>query len=156
MEIFEQIIYQIGLSAAFVLGILCALHALLHKREPNSAVMWVSICITIPLVGSLLYIMFGANRIHRHAIKLMLHSRLKSGPDTLSSPSGQGPTTRFHTQDTGGEDKIYYPPESEQSSFTEKETTEFPMEVPAALLPARIRTMARIGYSVMGLPPILF
>ncbi|MDL2307461.1 phospholipase D-like domain-containing protein [Desulfovibrio sp. OttesenSCG-928-C06] len=151
MEIFENVVYQLGLLAAFILGILCAAHALLHKREPSSALIWVAICFSIPVVGSLLYVLFGVNRIHRHATKLMLRSRKLARPGNLSSPAdgdGGKPGQCFHPQDDG-EDKIFYPPQEEHAH---DHCAEFPMEVPAALLPAKIRTMARIGYSVMGMP----
>ena len=149
MEIFENVIYQVGLAAAFILGILCAAHALLHKREPSSALIWVVMCFSIPVVGALLYVLFGVNRIHRHATKLMLRSRRLSRPGNLSSPADGGqPGQCFHPHDE--EDKIFYPPAEEARQ--DDDCAEFPMEVPAALLPAKIRTMARIGYSVMGMP----
>lgn len=55
------------LIEAFVLitGIATSLHALLHKRDPRSALLWVIACLFIPLLGPILYLLLGINRIHR-------------------------------------------------------------------------------------------
>jgi cardiolipin synthase len=42
-------------------------HALLHKRDPRSALVWVSLSLTIPVFGPLLYWLLGINRITRRA-----------------------------------------------------------------------------------------
>ncbi|MCX7123737.1 MAG: phospholipase D-like domain-containing protein [Gammaproteobacteria bacterium] len=47
----------------YVLGIVGAIHALMKKREPRSALIWVIICVFFPFFGVLLYIMFGVNRV---------------------------------------------------------------------------------------------
>lgn len=159
MEIFGHIASKIILATGFALGVLCAVHALLHKREPNSALIWVSLCLSIPILGSLLYIVLGFNRIHRHAAKLMLRSKRNAGPATLSSPAGLLAQAPFHQQ--GDDDKIKYPTENTEPSMVPESPVQegeqeqiFAMEVPTALMPARIRTMARIGYATMGMPLI--
>ncbi|NKB34019.1 MAG: hypothetical protein GKR91_13065 [Pseudomonadales bacterium] len=45
------------------IGIGAALHALLTKRDSKSALAWVAICLLIPLLGPLLYLVLGINRI---------------------------------------------------------------------------------------------
>jgi len=52
------------------INISTALHALLTKREPASAVAWVLTCLLFPLVGPALYFLFGINRIQNRARKL--------------------------------------------------------------------------------------
>src|SRR6185295_7893284 len=45
-------------------------HALLHKHDSRAAVSWVGLVWLAPLVGSVLYFIFGVNRIHRRAVDL--------------------------------------------------------------------------------------
>jgi cardiolipin synthase A/B len=42
-------------------------HAILHKRSTQSASAWVGVVWLLPAVGSILYLLFGINRIHRKA-----------------------------------------------------------------------------------------
>lgn len=58
----------VGLSLA--LSAFGALHALLRKREPRSALGWIAVCIGLPFLGPFLYFLFGINRIHTRARKL--------------------------------------------------------------------------------------
>jgi cardiolipin synthase len=44
-----------------------ALHALLTKPDPRSAVSWITLCWLFPLVGPVLYWLFGINRVRTHA-----------------------------------------------------------------------------------------
>ncbi len=44
-------------------------HALLNKRDPRSALVWVSLSLAMPLVGPLAYWLLGINRITRRAHK---------------------------------------------------------------------------------------
>lgn len=50
--------------AFYILGIAGAVHALLKAREPRSALIWMVICLFIPL-GFLLYVIFGVNRVKK-------------------------------------------------------------------------------------------
>ncbi len=43
-----------------------ALHALLTKSDPRSALSWIGVCWLIPFAGPLLYWLFGINRVLRH------------------------------------------------------------------------------------------
>lgn len=58
------LILQVGL------GLLCAWHALLTKRDPRSALAWIGITLLIPLGGPLLYFAFGVNRIRTRGQRL--------------------------------------------------------------------------------------
>lgn len=58
------LVLQVGL------GLLCAWHALLTKREPRSALAWIGITLLIPLGGPLLYFAFGVNRIRTRGQRL--------------------------------------------------------------------------------------
>jgi cardiolipin synthase len=53
-----------------VVAPLSAGHALLHKRDPKSALGWIAVCLLFPLAGPLLYFLFGVNRVKTRARKL--------------------------------------------------------------------------------------
>ena len=42
-----------------------AIHALLHKRDPRAALGWLMLCVLVPLLGPLVYLVFGINRPFR-------------------------------------------------------------------------------------------
>lgn len=45
-------------------------HAILYKRDPRAAVLWVSVIWLAPIVGGILYLSLGINRIRRRALFL--------------------------------------------------------------------------------------
>lgn len=53
--------------AAVVFSLFTAGHALLHKRDPRPATMWVVICLALPVVGAITYWIFGFNRVWTRA-----------------------------------------------------------------------------------------
>lgn len=65
--------WHVWLLLAELLGVLAALHALFHKRDPRSALVWVLFCLAFPLLGVLLYVVFGRNRVRRVARQLKPH-----------------------------------------------------------------------------------
>ena len=65
---FESGLVRWGLSAiAILLSVVCAGHALLRKRDPRAALGWITICLLLPGLGALLYLLFGVNRIKAKA-----------------------------------------------------------------------------------------
>jgi cardiolipin synthase len=60
--------------AAVVLGIAvsiyAALHALFNKRDPRSAATWIAVSLMWPVVGAIIYVIFGKNRIKTRARQL--------------------------------------------------------------------------------------
>lgn len=59
---------QQALSAlAILLSIACAGHALLRKRDPRAALGWIAVCLLLPGIGALLYMLLGVNRIKAKA-----------------------------------------------------------------------------------------
>lgn len=73
-----------GIAAAvFLLAIASAVHALLQRRETGAVIAWVGLIILLPLAGSLLYWLFGINRIRRRARAL----RDGHGPSPAPRPS---------------------------------------------------------------------
>ena len=55
MEFVPQIAFALTSGAA-------AIHALLNKRDPRSAFGWIILCIILPVVGPVLYLLAGINR----------------------------------------------------------------------------------------------
>lgn len=73
-----------------VLSILSAGHALLIKRDPRSALGWIVICLTLPLLGPLLYWGMGVNRISRTARQWLMSGRRLAGGDIFRFKEAPG------------------------------------------------------------------
>lgn len=56
-----------------------AVHALMTKRDPRAAIGWTGLCAFAPVIGGLLYIIFGVNRIHTKTRKLKKRGRFDCG-----------------------------------------------------------------------------
>lgn len=54
------------LALNYALASVAALHALMTKSDPRSALSWIGVCWLIPIAGPLLYWLFGINRVLRH------------------------------------------------------------------------------------------
>lgn len=69
--------YWILILYAFSLW--AALHAVLNKRDPRAAMVWVVVCGALPGLGAILYRFFGVNRIEMRARSMDFprHPRLK-------------------------------------------------------------------------------
>ncbi len=67
------------LIAHALLAALSAGHALLNKRDSRAALGWIAVCLAYPIVGPLLYYLFGINRLHTraHDLEGARHRRLK-------------------------------------------------------------------------------
>lgn len=57
-------------------------HILLHKEDVSSAIGWMGLVWLAPIVGSILYILFGINRIRRKASRLYAISHQHTTPVT--------------------------------------------------------------------------
>lgn len=68
--------WQTAVAALITLaGIASAGHALLNKRESRAAFGWCAICLMVPLLGAVLYVLFGINRVRGRARRLRLQER---------------------------------------------------------------------------------
>jgi cardiolipin synthase len=72
----EQFWPHIAAAAALLAGLLATGHVLLSKRDSRAATIWIIVIWTLPVVGSLLYLVLGVNRIRRRAIQLGIHKTL--------------------------------------------------------------------------------
>ena len=66
MEILNWTLFLIHISLALA----ASGHALLNKNDPRSVWGWVSFCIVFPLLGSVIYFLFGVNRVRTRAKKM--------------------------------------------------------------------------------------
>jgi cardiolipin synthase len=57
-----------GLTLLVDVGVSC--HAVLYKRDTRAAIAWVGFIWFVPVVGAILYLLFGINRIERRARQL--------------------------------------------------------------------------------------
>ncbi len=85
----------------YVLGVIGAIHALMKKREPRAALIWVIVCIFFPFFGVLAYILFGVNRV-----KMVTREWRSHGFCSLTSSTGQAKQSAVCAL---AEDAIYQP-----------------------------------------------
>lgn len=64
--------YWPHVSGALILvaALAASVHALLSRREVLSSIGWMGLIFMVPLVGAVLYAVFGVNRIQRRAVRL--------------------------------------------------------------------------------------
>ena len=78
-----------GFDLAAVL--LASGHALLHKREPRAATLWIGVIWLLPALGPLLYLALGVNRIRRRARALGVHKTFSRAiPEDFGEPAHEG------------------------------------------------------------------
>lgn len=51
----------------YFISVLAAIHVLLHKRDFRSSLGWIAVCLGLPGIGALLYLLLGLNRIRNRA-----------------------------------------------------------------------------------------
>ncbi len=68
-------------------GVAAGVHALLNKRDPRAALGWTAICVAVPGIGVLLYLMFGVNRILTRAQEWQEGGRWDFSPIPLHEPA---------------------------------------------------------------------
>jgi cardiolipin synthase len=86
MELPDLLLRWLAVALHGLLAAIGAVHALLYKRDPRSALGWMVVCLAIPFLGPLGYYMFGINRVRTRAKKLRgrhFHIGYESG-DTIS------------------------------------------------------------------------
>lgn len=82
---------QIAFTTVVIITTVWAtIHALLHKRDPRSALLWINVCLIIPIIGPLVYWLLGINRITRRALNWQKTGRKpgfqKLYPDCVTRP----------------------------------------------------------------------
>ncbi len=87
----DHLFWIILIAGLLAISLAAALHALLLKRDPRSALGWITLCLTVPLFGPLFYWSMGVNRIHRKARQWLESGRRKAGWDSLPASAVQEP-----------------------------------------------------------------
>lgn len=72
-----------------ILSLYSATHALLNKRDSRAAFGWIDICLFLPVIGPLIYFIFGINRVQTRAKKLTYSLIDERNP--LEDVSGNNP-----------------------------------------------------------------
>jgi cardiolipin synthase len=86
LEWFFSTIWPWALAATHVVLLLVASsHVVLTKRDPRAAMGWVGVIWLTPILGTVLYVMFGVNRIRRKA------RTLRAGTGKSGRATGQQP-----------------------------------------------------------------
>jgi cardiolipin synthase len=70
----------------FIAALLASVHALLNKRDSRAATLWLGAIWSLPVLGPILYLALGVNRIRRKAISLGVH---KSAPRPVPQNLGE-------------------------------------------------------------------
>ncbi len=65
-----QAMQWIAVIAVVLISTGSALHALLYKREPSAAFGWIAFCLLFPIIGPILYLLLGVNRVRMRARQL--------------------------------------------------------------------------------------
>lgn len=69
-----RLVHEVWQIAVIILGLLLAMlatgHAVLKKRDSRAAIAWVGFIWLVPLLGAVLYFIFGINRIRHKAAQL--------------------------------------------------------------------------------------
>jgi cardiolipin synthase len=71
-----------------ILAVVSAGHALLKKSDPRSALVWVVICLVLPIAGPFFYWSLGANRIYRRTRKWRQSGRRLGGGEISPREGG--------------------------------------------------------------------
>ncbi|MFE8604977.1 phospholipase D-like domain-containing protein [Archangium violaceum] len=83
-SLFLEVWPPVAAGLAVVANLLATGHAVLRKRDVRAAVAWVGLVWLVPLVGVMLYLILGINRIRRRARSLTLrqeHGQFPPKPD---------------------------------------------------------------------------
>lgn len=64
---FEDVLFWLVVVTPLLVGALAAWHALLFKRESRAALGWIAVSLFFPMIGPLLYCLFGINRVETRA-----------------------------------------------------------------------------------------
>ncbi len=70
LSFLKEIWPHVTWTLTLLITVLASAHAILHKRDTRAAVAWVGVIWLVPVIGTVLYVILGINRIRRRAIAL--------------------------------------------------------------------------------------
>jgi len=76
--------HVVAIGLGFLLSVLASGHAVLNKRDSRAAIAWVGFIWFVPLVGAVMYFLFGVNRIRHKAA--LLRKSLERYRDQAAQP----------------------------------------------------------------------
>ena len=91
MDLVHATIDFLIITGTVILAVVSAGHALLRKNDPLSALVWVVICLALPIIGPFFYWSIGANRIYRRTRKWRQSGRRLDGDEISSRGYGNAP-----------------------------------------------------------------
>ena len=74
--------HYVALAITATVSLVASVHALLYKRDPRAAALWVGFIAFTPLIGATIYFIFGVNRLRRRAI--LLRGALNAEPQATT------------------------------------------------------------------------
>src|SRR6185503_2073287 len=90
LDYLSRIWPHLAAGLAFLAALLASAHTLLNKRDSRAAVLWLGFIWLMPLLGPILYLAFGVNRIRRRALSLRARNRAaarQSVPEDMGEPN---------------------------------------------------------------------
>ncbi len=84
---FAPMDYAFG-AAVLVAAVFAAGHAIVYKRDPRSAALWLLAILLLPAVGPVLYALFGVNRVQRRALRMRRYRRTRTLLQSNEKPQG--------------------------------------------------------------------
>jgi len=84
----------------FIIPLVTSCHAVLYKRDTRASLGWVGLIWLVPAVGTMLYVLFGINRIQRKAL-LLRGDKVEVEPAPTSSACSERLLTEKLAPDAG-------------------------------------------------------
>jgi cardiolipin synthase len=88
---------ELALSVVvFVAAVVASGHAVIYKREPRAAALWIVVIWLVPAAGPVLYVLLGVNRVRRQAVAMrgdVVHHRSIPHVMSVNSPSQETSVT---------------------------------------------------------------
>ena len=120
-----------------VMAVLASGHALLNKMDSRAAFGWIALCIILPLMGPILYLIFGINRVNSAARRHYVIKLHKDSTETVTEPPG----THFRPLSTVGEKLV-------QKGLTSCDDVDI-LQNGEALYPAMLEAIAEARHHVL-------
>jgi cardiolipin synthase A/B len=88
---------ELALSVViFAAAVVASGHAVIYKREPRAAALWIVVIWLVPAAGPVLYVLLGFNRVRRQAVAMrgdMVHHRTIPYVMSVNSPAKETSVT---------------------------------------------------------------
>ena len=108
MELLLQIWHYVAAGLTLLITLLASGHALLHKRDSRAAVLWLAWIWLAPVLGAILYLTFGINRIRHRALALRGGMARYESPPSSVPPVSEAQMAEFLPPDVGHLNKLVH------------------------------------------------